>query len=382
MSTTLLTECLMLSEGGSAVRVDRETGVIHGVKVLGWESANGRRYDPSGVDPSLYEGRRVNAGHQKGGGDRDPRDTYAVLEGVSKAADGLYAERLCLLNPKGEFEQRLLGAAEKAPRLFGLSHTARGREKQGSGGKIIEAVESVESVDLVTDPATVAGFFESRGGVVKKKLKDLIESLKASRPGYSRALKEVAEAGIMGPEAAMDAPPDEPMPEEGKDHKAALMDALKALCDEAETLDEGELMKKFKAILKLIKGESGGGSSDEPAATTEESRRLKAENGQLLAEKLIRKAAGKAGVNLSETLVEAVARPGMTEAQAQTVVSELKGTGGSGGAGQRPRSAAPVVTPVKGGSTGGNGTPVQEGKSGDGEIPNDVKARAAWLKRG
>src|SRR3954467_13319392 len=43
--------------------VDRDAGVIRGVKVLGWDSKNGRRYDPAGVDPALYEGADVNIDH-------------------------------------------------------------------------------------------------------------------------------------------------------------------------------------------------------------------------------------------------------------------------------------------------------------------------------
>lgn len=367
-----LKECVTLSESGAAMRVDREAGVIHEVKVLGWKSLNGREYDPAGVDAAIYEGKRVNAGHARGQGDRDPRDTYAYLEGLAKRPDGLYAARLRLLHPKGDFEQRVLSAAENAPHLYGLSHTARGREKAGSGGKVIESVESVESVDLVCDPATVSGLHESRNQPVKSKVKDLIESLKAARPGYSRALLEVAEAGIMGPDATMDAPADAAAPDEPADHKQALMDALKALCDEADTLDEGELLKKFKAILKLIKGDKGGGS-DEPAAT-EESRRLKTENARLLAEKLVRKAANRADVTLSEALIERGAAPGMTEAQADAYVAELKAFGGGS---QRPRSAGPVV-PQQGNR--GGATPVREGKAGD--VPAGVKAQAEWVRKG
>lgn len=374
--TVILHECLSFSEAsvkGDRPRVDREKGIIYGVKALGWKSLNGREYDPAGVDPALYEGRGVCADHVLPGQTRSTRDTVGWLEGCTKdssATGGIYAERLRLLNPKGEYEQKLMTAAESAPHLFGLSHTAKGREKAGSYGSRIEAVEHVDTVDVVRDPATVAGLYESRNPPVKKKWKELAEALKATRPGYAKALREMAEAGVLSPDAAMDAPPDEAAADEPADHKQALMDALKALCDEADTLDEGELLKKFKAILKLIKG-GNGDTPDDPAAT-EESRRLKTQNAALLAEKLVRKAAGKAGVSLSETLVEAVARPGMTEAQAAAVVDELKGAGGS----QRPRSAGPVTPPA-----GGSGK-VQEGKGGATEIPADPKARAAWLKRG
>lgn len=366
--STLLHECLTLSESGRAVRVDREAGTIGPVKVLGYKSANGREYLPAGVDAALYEGRRVNAGHARGGGERDPRDTYAVLEGVGKTEHGLYAQRLRLLHPKGEFEQRLLGAAEHAPHLFGLSHTARGTERPGSGGKIIESVESVESVDLVTDPATVSGFFESRNPPMRKKVRDLIESLKATRPKYSRCLKEMAEAGIMSPDAEMDAPADAAG---DVDHEQAILDAAAAVLRDPD-LPVADKMKKIKTLLGMTEGGKGAEKADEPPAT-EESRRLKAENGQLLAEKLIRKAAGTAGVPLTERQVELAARPGMTEAQAAETIKDLWGAGGGGS--QKPRSAGPVPL-----AAGANGA-VRESKDGAGEIPDDPKARAAWLAR-
>ncbi len=190
---------------------------------------------------------------------------------------------------------------------------------------------------------------------MKKTIKQFIESLAVTRPGYVKALKEMAEAGIVSPDATMDAPAE--AADTGGDHKTALMNALKALCDEADTLDEGELMKKFKAILKLIKGDSSSGSDPEPDSSAEESRRkgskpnLQEQVAQMQAEKTIRKAAGVANVSLSETLVEALARPGMTDEQAKAVVAELKGSTNAGG--QRPRSAAPLATGaagVKGGS--------------------------------
>jgi hypothetical protein len=343
-----LSECLRLSEGG-AIRVDRDKGIIYNVKVLGWKSANGREYLPSSVTTALYEGRRVRCGHAPEGKDRDPRDTYAVLEGASIKEAGVYAERLRLLNPKGEFEQRLLSAAESAPHLFGLSHTARGRERQGSGGRVIEAVESVDSVDLVDDPATVRGFYESRAHPVK--IKDLIEALKAKRPLYAKGLREAVEAGIASPDTMMDSPPGEAEP---ADHEAALKAGFRAAIVAAlddESMDMKAKLAKIKEIMKAEEKMIGGGKEppsgpSEPSepSETEESRKGKAdanlreENERLKAEKLVRKAASEARVPLTEALVEGLARPGMTEAQAKAIVSELRGVQG-----ERPRSAGPTL---------------------------------------
>src|SRR5581483_9249417 len=53
---------------GVNVRVDREAGVVRGVKILGLESRNGRTYLPAALAGSirLYEGAKVNVNHPKG----------------------------------------------------------------------------------------------------------------------------------------------------------------------------------------------------------------------------------------------------------------------------------------------------------------------------
>ena len=56
--------------------MDRDAGVIRGVKLLGWASANGREYLPAGVDPALYEGRVVNIDHAASGKSASARDRF------------------------------------------------------------------------------------------------------------------------------------------------------------------------------------------------------------------------------------------------------------------------------------------------------------------
>jgi hypothetical protein len=63
---------------GVSMRVDREAGVIRGVKVLGLESRNGRTYLPEALAQAaqLYEDAKVNVNHPKGNptGPRDYQD--------------------------------------------------------------------------------------------------------------------------------------------------------------------------------------------------------------------------------------------------------------------------------------------------------------------
>jgi hypothetical protein len=50
---------------GGPLRVDRDSRTIYGVKVLGLESSNGRRYTAESLRAAipLYEGRSVNIDH-------------------------------------------------------------------------------------------------------------------------------------------------------------------------------------------------------------------------------------------------------------------------------------------------------------------------------
>ena len=53
---------------GVRIRVDRQAGVIRGVKILGLQSRNGRTYLPEALAQAapLYEDAKVNVNHPKG----------------------------------------------------------------------------------------------------------------------------------------------------------------------------------------------------------------------------------------------------------------------------------------------------------------------------
>src|SRR5689334_17588787 len=57
-----------VNSAGVAMRVDREHSVLRGVKLLGIESRNGRRYLPTALAQAaaLYENAKVNVNHPKG----------------------------------------------------------------------------------------------------------------------------------------------------------------------------------------------------------------------------------------------------------------------------------------------------------------------------
>ncbi len=150
---------------GTTLRVDSAAGVIHGVKVLGLSSGNGRSYLKEAVSRAahLYEGARVNVNHPVPGTSRarDYRDRLGVLRGVRVIDDGLAAD--LHFNPKHPLAEQLLWDAEHAPENVGLSHNVQGRTTRRGEQTIVEEIISVHSVDLVTEPATTKSLFEGDG---------------------------------------------------------------------------------------------------------------------------------------------------------------------------------------------------------------------------
>lgn len=145
-------------------RVDRERGVISGVKVLGTTSSNGRRYLPEAIRDAahLYEGASVRIDHPDDPEDQRSSDSVlGWLRDVRVGDDGsLYADLHYLQSHP--FARRLVEAAERNPRLLGLSHNASGdTDVDRDGTVVVHSITEVRSVDLVADPATTRGLFES-----------------------------------------------------------------------------------------------------------------------------------------------------------------------------------------------------------------------------
>jgi hypothetical protein len=149
---------------GASMRVDRQTGVIHGIKVLGLESRNGRTYLPEALAQAvrLYEDAKVNVNHPKGSpmGPRDYQDRIGAIRGVAlRVGEGLFGD--FHFNPKHALAEQLIWDAEHAPENVGFSHNVEARTIRRGDRVVVEAITRVQSVDLVADPATTRGLFES-----------------------------------------------------------------------------------------------------------------------------------------------------------------------------------------------------------------------------
>ncbi len=161
---------------GVSMRVDRQAGVIRGVKVLGLESRNGRTYLPEALAQaaSLYEEAKVNVNHPKGhpGGPRDYQDRIGTIRGVSvRQNEGLFGD--FHFNPKHALAEQLIWDAEHAPENVGFSHNVEARVGRRGDRVVVEAITRVQSVDLVADPATTRGLFESTETAKPLTLEDL-----------------------------------------------------------------------------------------------------------------------------------------------------------------------------------------------------------------
>ena len=146
---------------GVALKVDRDHGVIHGVKLLGTVSKKGREYPKEVMAKALpmYEGMRVNVDHVDPGQRRSLRDRIGLVKNVTLKEDGLYGD--FHFNPKHALAEQIAWDAENAPQNLGFSHDTRGNSFSRGGRIVVESIDKVLSVDLVANPATTAGLFES-----------------------------------------------------------------------------------------------------------------------------------------------------------------------------------------------------------------------------
>lgn len=151
---------------GVTVRVDQQEGILRGVKLIGLESRNGRRYRESALAQAvgLYEESKVNVNHPKEGplAPRDYQDRLGVIRGVElRPGEGLFGD--LHFNPKHVLAEQLAWDAQHNPRNVGFSHNVLARVSRRDEISIVEEITRVQSVDLVADPAATQGLFEQTG---------------------------------------------------------------------------------------------------------------------------------------------------------------------------------------------------------------------------
>ena len=266
---------------GKPTAIDREKGVIRHVKIIGHESKNGRRYPQPTLEAAkaLYEGRMVNKNHLRAKGqDRDVDDRFGWFEGVLAEPDGLFGD-FHVLDPTDPLARKLFTAAEQKPDAFGFSHHALGDGRQDGSTFVVESIQSVESVDIVAEPASTKGLFES----TEQKMitvKALFESVQKAKPwqpstAKGRRLKALLEmmdepkpedpvaamAGEEMVEPAADVSPDDQVGEAFKQMVCSVFDDT--------SLDA---KGKIKKIGEILKAQEKLMSSEAPAAPAAEGK--------------------------------------------------------------------------------------------------------------
>jgi hypothetical protein len=146
--------------------IDREAGLIKGVKLLGLRSKNRRNYDTAGVRKSaaVLEGAKIYIDHPATAtAPRSYKDKFAVVEGKVEYRAGLGHFGNIRFNPKHPVAEQFVWDVLNSPKSFGMSINASvqtGKADQ-NGDVLVESISSVRSIDIVTDPATAEGLFES-----------------------------------------------------------------------------------------------------------------------------------------------------------------------------------------------------------------------------
>lgn len=209
---------------GAQLGVEAELGVLRGVKLLGLNSRNGRTYREQALRDAapLYEGAKVNIDHAPGGplAPRGYRDRLGVVKNVElRPGEGLFGT--LVFNPKHALAEQLVWDAQHAPENVGLSHNVLARTAWDQGHEVVEAIDRVQSVDLVADPATTSGLFEHATATAEatppvdpSSAQPLwesltIERLAQHRPDLVQALRSEAwrERGDLVPPSSRERPP-------------------------------------------------------------------------------------------------------------------------------------------------------------------------------
>jgi hypothetical protein len=204
-----MTEILQefVDSGSQRLGVDRKSGVIRGVKLLGLTSRNGRRYRETALSEaaSLYEGAKVNINHPKGHplSPRDYQDRLGVIRGVQfRPGEGLFGD--LHFNPKHNLSEQLMWDAEHASQNVGLSHNVLARTSRQGDQTEVEAITKVQSIDLVADPASTRGLFEqaedveTQSDVQPEVCWDVLtlEQLQLHRPDLMQEIRQVQESQL------------------------------------------------------------------------------------------------------------------------------------------------------------------------------------------
>lgn len=272
------------------LKVDRELGVIFGVRVLGRfsknryvpEAVNGTEYSEACMDDAvrrgLYEGVHVNSDHPadraRPGAERATDDGLGVLRNVRKercpkTGDPALVGDFHFFRSK-DLNESVCEDVERRLGVFGLSHNASAaKERFDPRAKrlVIESLETVRGVDLVRKPATNTNLWESERPMpitIRSLLESRRSQLSKPRRRWADRLVEMYEEDpSMGAEAepAADASPDDAL-------KAGFEAAMLAIIRGDGTAQDKA--KKIGEYLKTHEKLTAPAEPEEPKAESDD----------------------------------------------------------------------------------------------------------------
>lgn len=378
-------ETLIETVYSDSPKVNREAGVVAGVRILGASSKNGREYSEQAMQQAatIYEGLGVNVNHpdrKNASVERGVGDGIGWLSGVKYIPEQKAVVGDLNILKEHPLAGLLFEAAERNPKRFGLSHNAEGRMGTKGGKRVVESIESVRSVDIVQTPATNTGLFESEAP--KMKLREHVEQIDKANPGRAMLLK-LLEEDEMAPMAMAEMPAEASGGESEDQVKAAFRQMVVAAFDD-DKLDTKATLTKIKDILKAYEklngggetsgeskpsgaGESGGGGSSDASESVKAKRAVATE---------LLEAAGIA--KPTESQVKAVARA-EDSAERKELIESFKAKAGAalvaGGAGNKGNESRFGL-----GNRPAVSRPLLESKDVE-KYPADAKGFAAAVKR-
>jgi len=272
MATRFKNQIRLQERANGVDRIDREAGIIYGVRIISPNSKNGRTYESEALKKAipLYEGAKVYIDHQdeKSTTERRMRERWGVLQNVREGAGGGLDGDLAYLKTH-PMTDLLVESAERFSD-FGLSHDAYGRQKkQADGTTVIYEIYKVNSVDVVDRPATTRNLYESERAM-KRKLFAVLREHATVKPADTLLARLQEMDGMFSEES--------PMPDMAEDAgelspEDAVSEAIKAavcaICDN-KSLALADKVSKIKALLQAEETINGGSNNQgNDAAMTE-----------------------------------------------------------------------------------------------------------------
>jgi hypothetical protein len=194
-----------------ALTVDTDTKRARVVLLKSGWSKNKRFYSPDvlGEAVSLFEGAKCYLDHEdvKGISNRSVRELAGFYENVAFINNRLEGDLQFLDTEAGKIGLALAQESIKHNKpLAGLSLKGLGKLRKTEEGYIVEELQKVNSVDIVSEPAAGGEFIKLYESIMEDdEMKDLpIEKLKTERPDLNQEITDEVEERVYGKKTDVD----------------------------------------------------------------------------------------------------------------------------------------------------------------------------------